>query len=237
MRGYRDFMKTAPDEVTALCVTTTLPASEHTPPEIHNRPFTVIGAGYVGDIEEGLRITQPLRELGTPLADISGPLPFVAVQQAFDEFFQRGVLRSYWKSTYLRELTDEIIDLAAEDAVTRPSDRILLAMFSWGGKINTVDPEATAYSERTANFMYSVDGNWLDPADDDEIVSWVRERWGRVHEKGIGSTYLNFTGIADESAEVGVDDAFGRNLKKLREIKKRYDPDNFFRVNNNITPA
>lgn len=237
LRGYRDFMAGAPDEVTGLAVMTTLPPSEHTPPEIHDAPFIVTAGVYAGDVDEGMKVMQPLRELGTHLADISGPIPFVGVQTAFDEFFQRQQLRSYWKSTYLSELTDEAMELVADAAKERNSKRTLIALFSWGGAINRVGGEATAHAERSAQWMVSVDGNWHDPADDDAVIAWVRERWSAIHKLGTGSTYLNFTGIAEESTDVGVDSAFSRNLKRLAAIKKKYDPDNFFRLNNNIRPA
>jgi FAD/FMN-containing dehydrogenase len=236
LRGYRDFMAGAPDEVTGLAVMTTLPPSQHTPPEIHDTPFIVTAGVYAGDVGEGMKVMQPLRELGTHLADISGPIPFVGVQTAFDEFFQRQLLRSYWKSTYLSELTDEAVDLVADAAKERNSTRTLIALFSWGGAINRVGAEETANAERSAQWMVSVDGNWQDPADDDTVITWVRQRWAAIHKLGTGSTYLNFTGIAGESTDVGVDSAFGRNLKRLAEIKKKYDPDNFFRLNNNIKP-
>lgn len=131
LRGYRDFMDKAPDEVTGLGAATTLPVNEHIPPEIHDVPYIVAGGMYVGDVNEGLKIMQPLRELATPLADISGELPFVGLQQAFDPFFQRGVLRSYWKSTYLKEMSDEALDLVAKACQERPSKRTLIALFSW----------------------------------------------------------------------------------------------------------
>jgi FAD/FMN-containing dehydrogenase len=237
LRGYRDFMAGAPDEVTGLAVMTTLPPSEHTPPEIHDTPFIVTGGVYAGDVDEGMEAMQPLRELGTHLADISGPIPFVGVQSAFDEFFPRGQLRSYWKSTYLSELTDEALDLVAEAARERTSPRTLIAAFSWGGAINRVGAEETANAERSAQWMVSIDGNWHDPGDDDSEITWVREHWAGIHKLGTGSTYLNFTGIADESTDIGVDSAFGRNLERLSEIKRKYDPDNFFRLNNNIKPT
>jgi FAD/FMN-containing dehydrogenase len=237
LRGYRDFMAKAPDEVTGLAVSTTLPASDHTPSQIHDTPFIGTAGVYVGSADIGLRTMQPLRELAKPLADISGPLPFVGVQQAFDEFFRRGMLRSYWKSTYLRELSDQTIDLVAKTMQTRPTKRTLVAVFSWGGAINRVGPEDTAHGERSANWMVSIDGNWEDPAEDSTAINWVRERWAQLHRLGTGSTYLNFTGIAGENADVGVESAFGKNLARLAEIKKRYDPDNFFRMNNNIAPA
>lgn len=236
LRGYRAFMAGAPDEVTGLAVMTTLPASEHTPPAIHDTPFIVTAGVYAGDVDEGLHVMQPLRELGTHLADISGPIPFVGVQTAFDEFFERQRLRSYWKSTYLANLTDEAVDLVAAAATERVSTRTLIALFSWGGAINRVGAEETANAERSAQWMVSVDGNWHSPADDDRVIAWVRERWAAIHKLGTGSTYLNFTGIAGESTDVGVESAFGRNLKRLAEIKRQYDPENFFRLNSNIKP-
>jgi hypothetical protein len=110
--------------------------------------------------------------------------------------------------------------------------------FQMGGAINRVPVEETPYSERSANWMVSFDGNWEDPADDEKVISWVRGAWGQVHELGTGSLYLNFTGVADEAATVGVESAFDKaNLQRLEEIKAHYDPGNFFRLNNNITPA
>ena len=236
-KRFRDWAKTAPDEISALIGCTTLPASEHTPPEIHNTPMIVTGAVYTGDPDEGMKIIQPLREIGTPLADISGPLPFVGVQAAFDEFFQRGTLRSYWKSTFVQELTDPILDILVNKARNRPSDRTFVVTFLMGGAINTVGAEDTAYSERSANWMLSMDGNWADASDDEKVISWVRDAWAELHEHGTGTLYLNFTSAVEEATTVGVESAFGKNLERLAKIKAKYDPDNTFRLNNNIIPA
>ncbi len=236
-RGFRDWAAHAPDEVTALCGCTTLPASEHTPPEIHDTPFVVVGGVYAGDADDGLAVMQPLRELGTPLADISGPLPFTAVQSAFDPFFVRGTLRSYWKSTFVQDLTDDVLDLVVRRAQDRPSPRVFVITFLMGGAINRLGPEETAYSERSANWMVSIDGNWKDRAEDERVIGWVRDAWSDVHRLGTGTTYLNFTGLDDEATSTGVESAFGRNLRRLAEVKARYDPDNLFRLNNNIAPA
>ena len=236
-RGFRDWAAHAPDEVSALCGCTTLPASEHTPPEIHDTPMVIVGGVYAGEHDKGMAVLQPLRELATPLADISGPLPFTAVQAAFDPFFVRGTLRSYWKSTYVTQLSDEVLDIVVRRAQDRPSPRVFVITFLMGGAINRVNPEDTAYSERAADWMVSIDGNWHDAADDDRVIGWVRDAWSEVHKLGTGTTYLNFTGLADEATDVGVESAFGRNLARLAEIKARYDPDNLFRLNNNIAPA
>jgi FAD/FMN-containing dehydrogenase len=236
-RAYRDWAATAPDGVTSLCGCTTLPASEHTPPEIHDTPFVVVGGVYAGDVDEGMRVMQPLREFATPLADISGPIPFTAVQTAFDPFFVRGTLRSYWKSTNVAELTDEVIDIVADRAQHRPAPRVFVITFHMGGAVNRMGPEDTAYGERVADWMVSIDGNWADAGDDEAVISWVRDTWSQVHKLGTGTIYLNFTGLENESTDTCVDSAYGRNLRRLAEIKQRYDPDNLFRLNNNITPA
>ena len=236
-RKFRDWAASAPDEVTTLCGCTSLPASEHTPPEIHDTPFVVVGGIYVGDPDEGMRLMQPLRELGSPLADISGPIPFTAVQAAFDPFFVRGTLRSYWKSTFVQSLSDDVLDIVVDRAKNRPGPRVFVITFQMGGAINSVGSEDTAYSERSADWMVSIDGNWADAADDTPVIGWVRDTWSQVHKLGTGTTYLNFTGLEDEAPDTGVDSAFGRNLKRLAEIKQRYDPDNLFRLNNNIAPA
>ena len=107
-----------------------------------------------------------------------------------------------------------------------------------GGAINRVRVEDTAYSERRANWMVSIDGNWDDPSEDDKVISWVRGAWGEVHEHGTGSLNLNFTGLAGEAVTAGVESAFDKaNLQRLAEIKAKYDPNNLFRLNNNIIPA
>jgi FAD/FMN-containing dehydrogenase len=237
LRGWRSYVSEAPDEVTSVCVTITFPAAPDFPEVVHDRAVAVVGGVYVGDPDEGMKAMQPLRELGTLLMDISQPMPFTAVQTAFDPFFPRNTLRAYWKSQYLAELSDEAIEVIAGRAQDRPAPLTLVNTFHMGGAITKVDPEATAFAEREAPFMGSIDGMWSDAADDDANVEWVRAAWNAVQAFGTGGVYLNFTRIADEELTAGVDSALGRNLKRLGEIKAKYDPDNFFRVNNNILPA
>jgi FAD/FMN-containing dehydrogenase len=237
IRRFRDYMSTAPDEVSAQTVSFTMPEDEHLPAEVHNGACTIVAGVYAGDPDEGMNVLQPLRQLGTPLADISGPTPFTDVQTGFDALFVRGTLRGYLKSQYLAELSDAAIDLVAQLIQERPTARTLLATLPMGGAINRVGSQETAYAERSAPWMVSIDGFWSDAANDADVIAWVRQAWTDMSEFGTGTPYLNFTGIADEAASVGVDSAFGQNLKRLAEIKAKYDPDNFFRLNNNIAPA
>lgn len=236
VRGWRDYVLEAPREVTSITVTFTFPPDPHMPEVVHNRPVTIVGGVYVGDVEEGMQVLQPLRELGTPLLDISQPMPFTVVQSAFDALFARGAVRSYWKSQYLAELSDGAIDAFASAALDRPAPLTIVNIWHMGGAIADVGPEDTAFAERSSPFMVSIDGNWEDPAMDGEGLAWVRSTWAEIGKFGTGAVYLNFTGLADEEAQAGVDTAYGRNLRRLAEIKAAYDPTNFFRRNNNIVP-
>jgi len=237
LRGWREYVTDAPNEVTSVVVTMTFPANPELPEAIHDREVAIVGGVYVGDPDEGLGVMAPLRKLGTPLFDMSGPTPFSHVQSGFDPLFPRNALRAYWKSQYLDELSDEAIEAIAGLARSRPAPLTLVNTFHMGGAIAAVDPEATAFSERAAPFMVSIDGMWDDAADDADRIAWVRSAWDAVGEFGNGGVYLNFTGLADEEPTAGVDTAFGRNLERLAKVKAKYDPDNFFRINNNIQPA
>jgi FAD/FMN-containing dehydrogenase len=233
---WRDHVTDAPDEVTSVAVGISMPADPGLPEAVHNQSCLVIGGVYVGDVDEGMKVLQPLRELGTPLADISGPTPFVGVNSAFDPFFPMDTYQSYWKAQNLDTLPDEALAVIAAKADSRPSPVTLAVVFQMGGAINRVGSTDTAYSERTAQWMSSFDGNWEDPADNEANIGWVRDAFEQVARYGKGSTYTNFTGQADETADALTRNAYGPNTARLRTIKKQYDPDNFFRINPNILP-
>jgi FAD/FMN-containing dehydrogenase len=238
MRRWRDFVGDVPDDITSVIVTITFPANPEMPEAVHDRAVAIVGGVHAsGDPEAGVQAMQPLRELGEPLFDMSGPTPFVGVQSGFDALFPRDTMQSYWKSQYLDSLPDEAIDTLAGRAADRPAPMTLVNTFHMGGALAAVDPEATAFSERSPEFMVSIDGMWDDPASNEQNIAWVRSAWEDVKQFGTGAVYLNFTGLAEEAPEAGVDTALGRNLRRLAEIKAKYDPDNFFSLNNNIKPA
>jgi len=237
MRAWRSYVEGAPNEVTSTCVTITFPANPELPEAVHDRPVIIVGGVYVGDVDAGLAEMQPLRELGNALFDMSGPTPYIGVQTGFDALFPRDTLRAYWKSQYLDELSDDAIDTIAGKAQDRPAPLTLVNTFAMGGAIGDVGEEETAFSTRGGSYMVSIDGMWTDEGDDDANIAWVRSTWNAVKEYGTGEVYLNFTGLADEDASAGVDTALGRNLARAAEVKGKYDPENFFRMNNNVAPA
>ena len=225
LRKWREYVEQAPNEVTSVCVTITFPANPEMPEAVHDRPVAIVGGVYAGDVEQGMKEMQPLRELGTVLFDMSGPTPFTAVQSGFDPLFPRDTLRAYWKALYLKGLDDEAIDVIAARAESRPAPLTLVNTFHMGGAIGDVGPEESAFAERSAPYMVSIDGQWTEEADDAANIEWVRSTFAELEEFGTGGVYLNFTGLADEAPSSGVDDAFGRNLVRLAEIKRAHDPE------------
>ena len=177
---WRDHVADAPDEVTSVAVAISMPADPGLPEPVHNQSCLVIGGVYVGDVDEGMEVLQPLRELGTPLADISGPTPFVGVNSAFDPFFPMGTYQSYWKAQNLDTLPDEALAIIAAKADSRPSPVTLAVVFHMGGAINRVGSADTAYGERAAQWMSSFDGNWEDPKENAANIGWVRDAFDQV---------------------------------------------------------
>lgn len=237
IRGLREYLATAPDEVTPMTLTITLPADPNLPPPVHDQPVQVVAAVYAGDPEKGMEAVQPLRELATPLADISQPMPYRIVQAAFDPLVGRQTLHSYWKSVFVPELSEELVDLIAAKAKERPTPLSMVAVWPIDAAVMRVGEDESSFADRSARYMISIEGNSEDPADVETTIEWVRGCWGAFSEFGTGSTYLNFTGLSDETSATGVDAAFGSKLERLAKIKGVYDPDNFFHNNNNIQPA
>jgi FAD/FMN-containing dehydrogenase len=234
LRAWRDWAATAPDEVTTRALFWTMPADPALPPAIHDQECLITAALYAGDPAEGVAVLQPMRELGEPLADIGGEMPYRFFQAAFDPLL--AGLRSYWKSTYLRELTDEAVDLIANHAMNRPDPKTLVHVPLMGGATGRVGPADTAFGDRSAPWMLSVDGNWTDPADADRVIAWTRAFISEVSAlAGAGGTYLNFSGDEPGNPEV-LRAQFGSNYARLVELKRRFDPSNMFRINNNIRP-
>ena len=238
-RAWRDWAATAPDEVTSRVTFWSMPTDPRLPAAVHGQQVLIVAGLHAGPVDEGRRALQPLRELGTPLADLGDQMPYRALQAAFDDFFPKGKLAGYWKSLYVGELPDDLINLLAARATQRPSPHTLIHVPMLGGAMSRVGATATAFGDRSAPFMVSVDGNWDDLGSTAENVAWVRETIGEVARFSTGGTYLNFSGEEGdgEGSQDLVRSAYGRNLDRLAAVKRRYDPGNLFRLNNNVTPA
>lgn len=234
MRTWRDFTATAPDEISSACDFFVVPPLPDLPEEIHNIPVVILEGMYAGPVDEAEKAFQPLREITTPIADLSGVSSYVEAQSGFDELVPPRVQRYYWKSLNLTELTDEFIETLIATAIDRPSPKSLIVLRHLGGAMGRVDAEATAFGDRSAQFNLSLDSIWVDPADDEINVNWTRAQWDAFQRFSNGGVYLNFPGLQEEGERL-IRAQFGKNYERLEAIKRRYDPTNFFRLNQNIT--
>jgi FAD/FMN-containing dehydrogenase len=235
LRAWREFTAVAPDEVNSLAVVWSVPDVDEFPAELRRRPVVILATVFVGQPDEGARIMQPLRELATPLLDMSGPIPFTALQAAFDPFFPKGRYY-YWKSTNVHELSDSCIDTILAAAADRPSHMSDIPIWHLGGALSRVAAEATAYGRRDAPYLVTAEATWTDSAQNEKNIHWARELVAAMKPFSRGGLYLNFAGFGEEKVAM-LRDAYGPNYERLVALKTQFDPGNLFRMNLNIPPA
>jgi FAD/FMN-containing dehydrogenase len=234
--AWRDAMAAAPDEVSSNALFWGIPAVESFPAELHVKAVVILAAMHAGPVEEGERRLRPLRELATPLLDLSGTMPYAVLQGAFDPFFPKGWLY-YWKSLYLTDLDGQSLATTIRYARDRPTPMSLMGLWHLGGgAAGRVGADATAFGRRTAPYLLSFDTTWTDAADSERCVAWTRNAWSAMHRYSDGGLYLNFAGFGEEK-EALVRAGYGANYERLAQLKRRYDPDNLFRMNQNIQPT
>jgi hypothetical protein len=191
--------------------------------------FLLLAGPFVGSLEEGERALRPLRELGTPLADFSGPMPYVEMQKFWDEDYPSG-RRYYWKSLYLRNLSDEVIDGLVEHAGTCPSPLSTVDVWLLGGAISRNHRES-AFANRDAPYMLGLESNWDDAKDDERNIAWARSVWNDMQRFSTGGVYANFPGF-EEGGESYERSAYGDNWERLQMVRHQYDPTNLFGARN-----
>ena len=233
--AWRDYMASAPEELSSLAFFWNVPPGEPFPSEHHGKPVLILAGVYSGSVEDGEPVVQPLRELAQPLIDLSGPWPWLGLQSGFDALFPPGDLR-YWKSRAFAALPEEAIEEIAEWAARRPTPLTDITIWHHGGAMSRVDERATAYAGRDAPFLVTGEVSWTDPAQSDEAIKWGRDFWAAMGRHSTGGLYLNFPGLGEEQEEL-VKAGYGANYERLAVLKAKYDPDNLFRMNLNITPA
>jgi FAD/FMN-containing dehydrogenase len=232
LRDYRSFVAQAPNELTAWVVLRKAPPLPFLPKEWHGKEVMIIAVCFLGDPGVGERALAPLRTLGRPIADVIGPHPFVGWQQAFDPLLTAGA-RNYWKSHDFRELSDGLFAQLVEFAGRLPTAECEIFIANVGGAMARVPVEATAFAGRDANFVMNVHTRWQEARDDARCIGWAREFYNATRPYASSTAYVNF--LPDEDGE-RLSTTYGGNYAKLREIKAKYDPDNAFRVNQNIKP-
>jgi hypothetical protein len=233
LKSWSQFIQKAPEYIGGFFAFLVVPPAPMFPESLHMKTVCGIVWCSTGTPEETDTATKPIRTLGHPLLDHVGPAPFPVVQSTFDGLFVPG-LQWYWRADYFSQLTDEAIARAVEHGSKLPSMLSTMHLYPVNGAAQRVGKSDTGYSFREALFTEVIVGVDPDPANATAISNWCKGYWEALHPYSAGGAYVNF--MMDEGQD-RVQATYRDNYKRLAEIKKKYDPTNFFRVNQNIHPT
>jgi FAD/FMN-containing dehydrogenase len=233
LRFLRDYLVTTPDEFMAYAIFLTAPPAPFIPEHLQGTKLFAIAVCHTGTLKEGEEAVAPLRAFTPPAIDMVGPMPYTAVQQLFDAGTPPG-LQVYLKSDYFDDLSDEVIEVLVTNAANVTSPMSVVIIFPMGGAVGRVAKEATAFSYRDAGYDYVVYSIWADPSESERHIRWTRE-FGAAMQPFSTGVYVNELGNEGEDR---VRAAYGnQTYQRLVALKNRYDPTNFFRLNQNIRPT
>jgi FAD/FMN-containing dehydrogenase len=232
MREYRAALEKAPDELTCWVVMRQAPPLPFLPAEWHGKEVVVLAMCYGGDLKEGEKAMARLRGIGKPIVDVVGPNPFTGWQQAFDPLLTPGA-RNYWKSHDFIELPDSAVGVLASAIHKLPGPECEIFVGHVGGAAGRVPAHATAFPQRSSHFVMNVHARWREASMDKTCIGWARGIYEAAKPFAAGTAYINFM---PEDEVDRVEAAYGANYRRLVEIKRRYDPMNMFRMNQNVKP-
>ena len=233
MRQWRDLILSGPEELNGWFGFHTVPPVDMFPAEHHLKKMAVVTWCYTGDLDAAEQVFAPIRAFAPPAIDFAGPIPLATLQSLFDGLYPPG-LQWYWNADYVTDLGEEAIALHTQYAAQLPSVHSTMHLYPINGAAHRVGPNDTAWSFREANFVQVIVGVDPDPANNARTIGWSKEYWRRLHPYSAGGAYVNM--MMDEGQE-RVMAAYRDNYARLAQVKARYDPDNFFHVNQNIRPA
>jgi FAD/FMN-containing dehydrogenase len=232
LRQYREFVESAPEELSVWVVLRQAPPLPFLPKEVHGKGVVALAVFYAGEMAEGDKLIAPLRRFGDAHGEHIGAQPYVQWQKAFDPLLTPGA-RNYWKSHNFTELRDEALDTMIQFANRLPSPQCEIFIALIAGAANRVPGDAMAYGHRDAKFVLNVHGRWDDAAQDKTCIAWAREFFKASAPYASAGAYVNFM-TEDETDRVAA--AYGANYARLVQTKRQYDPENVFHLNQNIKP-
>jgi FAD/FMN-containing dehydrogenase len=234
MKWYRDFILKAPKELNGFFAFLTVPPGPPFPEDLHFKKMCGIVWCYNGPLEKANEILEPLRKFRAPAFEFFVPMPFPMLQGMFDGLYSPG-LQWYWKADFVKELSDEAIALHIKHGSELPSLHSTMHLYCIDGAAHKPKKDDTPWSYRDANWSEVIVGVDPDPANRDKITAWAKDYWAALHPYGAGGAYVNF--MMDGEGEDRIRATYRDNYEKLARTKAKYDPDNFFNVNQNIQPA
>ena len=232
LRFYREHIATAPEQLGAFPAFQIAPPLPFIPEDRHGDTLVAIVACWAGPLEEGERALEPFHEVAPVVAEMIGPMPYPALNSAFDGLLPPG-LQHYWKANFVKELTDEAIAAHVEHGPAVPYVSSTMHIYPINGAAHRVQPDATAFAYRDANFATVIVGVWPDPAQNEANIAWVRRYYEATEPHSEEGGYVNFM-AGDDQDRIRAN--YKGNYDRLVQIKRRYDPDNVFHMNQNIRP-
>jgi FAD/FMN-containing dehydrogenase len=233
MRFYREFITSAPDDINGFFLFLVVPPGPPFPEHLHNKTMCGVMWYYAGALDKAEAAFKPIRQFGRPALDLVGPLPHPAVQGMFDPLYPPG-LQWYWKADFVKELSDEAIALHLKYGSQLPSVLSSMHLYPINGAAHRVGENDTAFSYRDANWASVIVGVDANPANMERIIPWAKDYWSALHPHSAGGAYVNF--MMEEGQE-RVQASYRDNYQRLVAVKNKYDPGNFFHVNQNIKPT
>jgi FAD/FMN-containing dehydrogenase len=231
--GYRRFTATAPDEMTAWLVLRKAPPLPFLPPSVHGTEVVVAAFCWIGEVKRGNELAAQLRRFGTPAGEHSGAMPFATWQTTFDPLLEPGA-RNYWKSHDFKALTSDVERILCEAIGRLPTAECEAFIGHLGGAVNSVAAGATAYPHRDVEYIVNVHTRWREPSEDAKCIDWARGLFNSLTPHATGGVYVNF--MPEDEAQRVEAGAYGPNYARLADLKAKYDPQNLFRLNQNIRP-
>jgi FAD/FMN-containing dehydrogenase len=233
LRFFNDFIRELPDEITPMFAFVTAPPAPFIPREFHGKKVVAMILSYIDQSDRGERAIKKLREWGQPIADLTAPMPYTAWQSLLDADAPAG-FQNYWKSTYMNEINEEAIEALLSIVPNTPSPRTMVHLQYLSGAVGRVPENATAFAHRNAPIVLNIISLWEDVAQNQKNIDWTRQLYNALEPFSTGAVYVNFLG---EEGEDRVRAAYGpKHYERLAALKKKYDPNNFFRLNQNIKP-
>ncbi len=232
LRFYRDFIVDAPEQFGGFPAWQIAPPLPFIPEERHGDTFLAFVACWAGPLEEGESALKPLRDVAPVVAEMVGPMPYPALNSAFDALVPPG-LQHYWKANFVKELSDAAIDAHLEHGPDVPAVNSTVHIYPINGACHRVGADETAFAYRDATFATVIAGMWPEPADNDANIAWVRRYYEATAPHSEEGGYINFMADDDQGR---IEANYKGNYGRLVDIKRKYDPDNLFHVNQNIRP-
>lgn len=230
---YRDLIEHAPPELTCAAGLRLAPPAPWLPNDVHGNPIIALFVCYTGALSEGEKVIAPIKSFGSPVGDVVQRRTYLSQQSLLDATQPKG-RRYYWKSEYLPGLSPELLSEVVEQARHILSPYSLIILFPIDGALNKLAEDHSAVCNRDAAMLLNIAGSWESPKDDEANIEWARSAWRQLRRFSTGGTYINF--LTEEEGDERIRAAYGRNFARLSEVKAKWDPNNFFRANKNISP-